>query len=746
MKKIVLIFIALFTFSASHFLSAENQVKNSKSIDKKVKTLLSKMTLEEKIAEMTQDALVNKRLGIPQMIYSECLHGLWLEGATVYPQAIALGSTWEPYLIEKMTTQIAKEARAVNISHCYSPNLDVANGDPRYGRIEESYGEDPYLVSRMGVAFIQGLQGMGNSRLGENHVLATAKHFVAYPENRRGINGGFTDMSVRRLYEVFFPPFEAAVKEAKVGCFMPGHQDLNGIPCHANSWLLNDVLRKSWGFNGFVVSDNNDVLRLQTMHHITKNRTESAILGLKAGVDMDLVIGKGMENSTYLLSVLQDTLKSNPKLMKLINQSVSRILKAKYELGLFENINKTYPKEIVSTPESQQVALEIAQKAVILLKNKNNLLPIDRTKIKSIAVIGPNAHEAIKAKKTPIINSTEKQVTGNTNDLEGDVHPDMIGQEKYTLMGGYSGVPPYYTSVLEGIKNKVGKDVVVNYAQGCQLTSLSKAGFDAAIDAANKSDVVVMVVGGSTASCGEGGDRDDINLYGVQNELVEAVHKTGKPIVVVMIHGRPNSISYIAENIPAIIESWYGGMRTGEAIADVLFGDINPGGKLTVSIPRSVGQLPVTYLEKPDFVGAGKGLYKFADKSPLFSFGFGLSYTTFSYDQPKLALNTIKAGQSTTVSVNVTNTGDRDGDEVVQMYIRDEVATVGRYNKMLKGFERVHLKTGETKSVTFKLNFENLSLYNIDMIKVVEPGEFTIFIGTSSLEKNLKKVILNVNP
>lgn len=741
MKKLLLITIALLSLQ---FINAKIPSNSSKIIDNKVKSLVSKMTLEEKIAELTQDAPANKRLGIPQMIYSECLHGLWLEGATVYPQAIALGSTWEPELVKKMTSQIAKEARAVNISHCYSPNLDVAIGDPRYGRIEESYGEDPFLVSRMGVAFIQGLQGEGNARLGENHVLATAKHFVAYPENRTGINGAFSDVSLRRLYEIHFPAFEAAVKEAKVGSIMPAHQDLNGVPCHANSWLLNDLLRKTWGFNGFVVSDNNDILRLQTMHFISKNRTESAVMGLKAGVDMDLVIGKGLENSTYLLSVLQDTVRKDPKIMKLIDQSVSRILKAKFELGLFDNIDKSYPEKIVSTPESQQVALELAQKSIILLKNDNNLLPLDRSKIKSIAVIGPNAHEFIGTSKVEIKNTTDKPVAGNTNDLEGDVHPDMIGVKKYTLLGSYSGIPPFYTSVLKGIKSKVGNDIQINYAQGCKLMSFSKDGFDAAIAAANKSDVVVLVVGGSTATCGEGGDRDDLNLYGVQNELVEAIHKTGKPVVVVLIHGRPLSINYIAQNIPAIIDTWYGGMHSGDAIADVLFGDVNPGGKLTVSIPRSVGQLPVTYLTKPDFVGAGKGLYKFSDKSPLFPFGFGLSYTTFAYSTPKLAQGSIRAGEKTTVSVEVTNTGSREGDEVVQMYVRDDIASVGRYNKMLKGFERVHLKAGETKTVKFELNADNLSLYDINLKKVVEPGSFTISVGSSSLSNDLKTVILNV--
>jgi beta-glucosidase len=742
MKKFFInLMVILFLFQ---IFIAQAQTKNDKVIDKKVKALVRKMTLEEKIAELTQDAPANKRLGIPMMVYSECLHGLWLEGATVYPQAIALGSTWEPELLRKMTKEIAKEARRVNISHCYSPNLDVANGDPRYGRIEESYGEDPFLVSRMGVAFIEGLQGTGDNYLGKNNVLATAKHFVAYSENRTGINGAFSDVSLRRLYEIHFPAFEAAVREAKVGCVMPAHQDLNGVPCHADSWLLNDVLRKQWGFKGFIVSDNNDVLRLQTMHFITKNRTESAILGLKSGVDMDLVIGKGLENSAYLYSVLKDTLAKNPKLMKYVDQSVSRILRAKYQLGLFDELDKTFPTKIVSTPESQQVALEIAQKSIILLKNENNLLPLDRSKIKSIAVIGPNAHEFIEKKQSVVRNTTATPVAGNTNDLEGDVHPDMIGVKKYSLLGSYSGIPPYYNSVLDGIKKKAGNDIVVNYARGCQLTSFSKDGFDAAIEAAKKSDVVVLAVGGSTATCGEGIDRDDLNLYGVQNELVEAIHKTGKPIVVVLIHGRPNTINYIAENIPAIVETWYGGMRAGDAIADVLFGDVNPGGKLTVSVPRSTGQVPVTYLQKPDFVGAGKGLYRFADKTPLYHFGFGLSYTTFKYGEPKLAQNNIKVGQSTIVSVDVTNTGTRDGDEVVQMYIRDNYASVGRYNKLLKGFERVHLKAGETKTVSFEINPENLSLYDINLKKVVEPGDFTISVGASSMAKDLKTVMLNV--
>ena len=684
-------------------------------VNKKVEQLIAKMTLEEKIAEMSQDAPANDRLGIPFMKFGEGLHGLWYDGVTVYPQAIACGSTWEPELIRKMASQTAKEARALNITHCYSPNLDVISGDPRYGRIEESYGEDPYLVSRMGVAFIQGMQGMGNERFDNNHIMATAKHFVGYPENRRGINGGFSDMSERRLREVFLPPFEAAVKEAKVGCIMPGHQDFNGVPCHMNSWLLDDLLRDELGFDGFIISDNNDVGRLQTMHYITETREEAAILGLKAGVDMDLVLGKPLEEYAYHPTVLVDTMKKNPELVKYVDKAVSRILTAKYKLGLFgSELKEAKTDTVVSTKEHQVYAYEMAQKALILLKNDNDLLPLDMSKIKSLAVIGPNAHEERPEKGT------------------------------YSLLGGYSGLPPYYISVLDGLKNKSNGKVKINYAKGCDLISNSKAGFSEAISVANMSDAVVLVVGGSRRTGGEGVDRSDLNLYGVQNDLVEAIHKTGKPVIVVLINGRPLTINYIADNIPSILETWYLGMHSGDAIADAIFGDVNPGGKLTVSFPRSVGQIPVTYLERPDFIGSGKGLYKYTDKSPLFPFGYGLSYTTFKSSAPKLESATINVDGETSVSVEITNTGERVGDEVVQMYVRDDYASVGRYLKMLKGFKRITLKPGETKTVTFNLGFNELNVLNEELKKVVEPGTFTISVGTSSLEKDLQTVSLKV--
>ncbi|WP_248722468.1 beta-xylosidase [Seonamhaeicola sp. ML3] len=723
MRKIVFVGLLALALVCCKTEPSKEKSSNPKDaeIAQKVDALLAQMTLEEKIAEMTQDAPANERLGIPVMKYGEALHGLWLVldyygNTTVYPQAVACASTWEPELIKKMASQTALEARALGVTHCYSPNLDVYAGDARYGRVEESYGEDPYLVSRMGVAFIQGLQGMGDEQFDENHVIATAKHFVGYPENRRGINGGFSDMSERRLREVYLPSFEAAVKEAQVGCVMPGHQDFNGVPCHMNTWLLNDILRDELGFDGFIVSDNNDVGRLETMHFIAETRTKAAILGLKAGVDMDLVIGKNEKLATYHANVLMDTVTQDPSLMKYIDKAVSRNLTAKYKLGLFDAEPKEIDEETVNAgrDEHREFALEMAEKSIIMLKNDNDLLPLDISKIKSLAVIGPNAHEKRPKKGT------------------------------YKLLGGYSGLPPYYVSVLDGLKKKVGDNVKINFAKGCDIDSFSKEGFPAAVAAAKKSDAVVLVVGSSHKTCGEGGDRSDLDLYGVQKDLVKLIHKTGKPVIVVLINGRPLSINYIAENIPSVLETWYGGMHAGDAVANVLFGDVNPGGKLTMSFPRSVGQVPVTYLERPDFIGSGKGKYRFSDKSPLFPFGYGLSYTSFKISEPKLQDDTIAPDGSTTVSVEVTNTGEREGDEVVQLYVRDDFASVGRYLKLLKGFERISLKPGETKTVSFNLGFDELNLLDKDLVKVVEPGTFTISVGTSSSEKDLQKVSLLV--
>ncbi len=674
---------------------------------------MAQMTTAEKLEQLVFNAPANDRLAIPLMTSSESLHGLWEDGATNFPQAIALSSTWEPELLTKMNSYVAKEARSIGVSHCFSPNLDIYIGDPRYGRVEETYGEDPYLTSRMGVAFINGLQGVGDERFDENHIIATAKHFAAYPENRTGLNGAYADVSLRRMYEIHFPPFMAAVKEARIGSIMPAHQDLNGVPCHMNTWLLRDVLRNDWGFDGFLVSDNNDISRLQDMHKIAQNRVEAAIYGLKAGVDMDLVLDKHPDRTSYSMAVLGDTLESNPSLMKYVDANVRNILTAKYRLGLFDS-EPIEKGKVKSSKEAQEFALEVAKKAVTLLKNDNKTLPFNRDEVRSIAVIGPNAGE----KKNPL--------------------------GRYIQTGGYSGVPPYYTSIVEGIEAKVGDNIKVNYAAGCDFLSSSKDGFAEAIAAARRSDVVVLAVGGSTETCGEGKDRDNIEMSGVQNDLIEAISKVGKPIVMVLFGGRPLAIEEQVAQVDAVINGWYLGMRAGDAIADVLFGDYNPGGKLTVTFPRNLGQIPATYLQKPDFVGYGKGQYLKSSKEPLYPFGYGLSYTTFDYSDLRISTNSAKIGETITVSVDILNSGDYDGEEVVQLYIRDEYATVGHYFKLLKGFERVAIKRGERKTVEFELTPDKFEMYDINYDVVTEPGEFTIYVGSSSKAEDLQSVKLNL--
>jgi len=681
-------------------------------VDLRVQSLLLQMTLEEKIAQMTQDVPENTRLGIPLMQHGECLHGIVINGATMYPQAIALGSTWDPDLIREIATSIAVEARQAGVSHCYSPVLDIIR-DPRYGRVEECYGEDPYHASRMGVAFIRGLQGTGNERFDQNHILATAKHYAGYSEPRRGLNGACVDISRRTLYEIFLPPYEKAVKEARVGCVMPGHHEMFGVPCHMNEWLLIGLLRNEWGFDGFVVSDNNDLLRIHTMHHVAANKVEAAILGLRAGVDMDLVLSGDTTYRTYYKPLIMKAMEKDPGVKEYVDRSVARILEAKFRLGLFED-----PVEqkdtVISSKESQQLALEAARKSAILLKNDNGLLPLDRNEIRSIAVIGPNAHAE-------------------------------TGEEARALLGGYSSDPARFISLYDGIRAKAGQEIQVRYAEGCHVMDPDLSNIEQAVKAAIKSDVVVMALGGSRWTCGEGMDRDNLRLTGRQQELLERVAAAGKPVILVLINGRALAVSWAAENIPAILEAWYPGMMGGIAMADILFGDYNPGGKLTTSFPRSAGQIPVTYLEKPDFIGMGKGQYiQGTDKSPLFPFGYGLIYTTFSYGELVLEKNEITRDETTSVKVTVTNTGNMAGDEVVQLYVGDNYASAGRYIKKLKGFERIHLKPGESGEVIFDIGFEELKLLDRDLNQVVEPGDFTLYVGSSSRTQDLQSIKLTV--
>ena len=597
------------------------------------------------------------------------------------------------------------------------PVIDLAR-DPRWGRTEETYGEDPYLVSRMGIAAVKGLQGESNN-IDADHVLATLKHFAVHSQPEGGTNVGPAPYSERTIRESFLVPFEAAIHEAHARTVMPSYNELDGIPNHSNVWLLRTVLRKEWGFDGLVVSDYFAINEMIEKHHIAADCAGAARYAIEAGVDIELPYGQ-------CYAQLPSLVRSGQVPESLVNESTARVLRAKFELGLFDHpyVDAKHAEEVSNTPADQQLALQAAHEAITLLKNQNNLLPLDLSKTKRIAVIGPNA---------------------------ADLH-----------LGGYSNQPGRGVSILQGIKNKVGSKAEVLYAEGCRITE-SKPEWDAdkvvpadpeldkkriaeAVAVMQKADIGIVVVGENEQTVREAwaethlGDRDDLNLLGRQDELVRQLLATGKPVVVVLIHGRPNSINYIAENAPAILDGWYLGQEGGTALADVIFGDYNPAGRLPITVPRSVGQLPDYYYMKP----TAKRGYLFADKTPLFPFGFGLSYTSFSYANLRVMPAAIPASGTVTVQVDVTNTGKRAGEEVVQLYIRDEVSSVTRPVKELRGFERIPLKPGESKTVSFKLGPEALQFYNREMKRVVEPGKFMVMVGPNSAD--VKSAEFEVQP
>jgi len=655
----------------------------------------------------------NTRLGIPAMFHEEILHGVMAVGGTNFPTPISLSSSWDPELITRIFTVAALETRIRGSHHVLGPNLDLAR-DPRWGRTEETYGEDPYLVSRMGVACIRAIQGPGPNVDGE-HVIATAKHFAAHGQPEGGTNTAPVNVSERILREIFLPSFEAAVKEAGVMSVMPSYNEIDGVPSHKNYWLLEKVLRQEWGFRGLIASDYNGISELISRHKVAADRAEAARQALHAGVDMELP-----DPSCY--SLLSQLIGEGRVSVADVDKAVARVLRAKFQLGLFENpyVDVERAVKLTNSAAHQQLAAEAARRSIVLLRNEGNLLPLDRTKIQSIAVIGPNA---------------------------AGVH-----------LGGYSDDPGRGVSVLDGVRNKVGSQIKVNYAEGCRITKeggrwwddtsqLSDPETDAgliaeAVEAAKASDAALLVVGGNEDTNKEAwadnhlGDRDSLDLVGRQDDLVKAVLATGRPVVVMLINSGPLSINYIAEKVPAILEGFYLGQETGTAVADVLFGDYNPGGKLAVSFPRSVGQLPIAYNHKPT---ARRG-YLYTSRDPLFPFGFGLSYTTFEYSNLKVAPAQVGPAGRAEVSVTVKNTGARAGDEIVQLYIRDVVSSVTRPVMELKDFRRVPLAPGEGKTVTFTITPDKLSFLDLNMNRVVEPGTFEIMVGPSSAKYQKAKL------
>ncbi len=671
------------------------------------------------------------RLGIPVIFHEEALHGLQGQEATSFPQAIALASTWNPDLVERAFAVVAREVRARGAQQVLAPVVDVAR-DPRWGRFEETYGEDPYLVARLGLAAVRGLQGGGRA-IPAGRVIATLKHMTGHGQPESGTNVGPASLGERALRDVFFPPFEVAVRQGHARSLMPSYNEVDGIPSHANRWMLRDVLRKEWGFDGTIVSDWQAISQLAGRHHVAADAADAARQALAAGVDVELP-----DVETY--PSLVEQMKKGKVPETAIHEAVRRLLREKFELGLFEDpfVDAARADEISGSAGSRTLALEAARRAIVLLQNRGGLLPLQAEKARRVAVIGPHAAEV--------------------------------------MLGGYSGVPRHSVSILEGVRQRLGADATVRHAEGVRITEDSaftrgpqplvggtrsqarwsadrvvladpvanRGRIDEAVALARESDAVIVVVGDNEQTAREAyadnhlGDRPELRLVGQQEELVRAVLDAGKPTVLVLINGRPPAIPELAERAPAILECWYLGQEGGTAVAEVLFGDVNPGGKLPVSFPRGVGQLPLFYNRKPT---AMRG-YLFESTRPLFPFGHGLSYTTFSYSAPTVSPARIPPDGRATASVEVTNTGNRAGDEVVQLYIRDEVSRATRPVMELKGFRRITLAPGERRTVTFEVGPEQLSYHGPDLKRIVEPGRFRLMVGGSSAE--LKSVGLDV--
>ena len=665
--------------------------------------------------------LENSRLKIPVAFHEECLHGHWAIDSTHFPQPIALASSFDPAMVERLFTMTAEEARVRGAHHVLTPVVDVVR-DPRWGRCEETYGEDPYLVSRMGIAAVRGFQG-DRTFHDRKHVMATLKHFTGHGQPESGMNCAPANISERVLREAFFYPFREVLKKAGAISVMASYNEIDGVPSHANKWLLRDILRKEWGFKGFIISDYWALWELSYKpdthgHFVAKDKKESAKLAVEAGVNLE-----APDPDIYLNLV--ELVKKKVLKEAQLDELVYPLLYWKFAFGLFEDpyVDPGIADRVVGSTAHREPALEAARASITLLKNENNIAPLNLGQYKTIAVIGPNANRG--------------------------------------LLGGYSGVPRYNVTVLDGIKERVGNRAKVLYSEGCKITIGGSWGEDQvvpsdpaedrkqiaeAVEVAKQADVIVLAIGGNEQTSREAwglthmGDRTSLDLIGRQEELVKAMLATGKPVVVFLFNGRPLSINYVSQNVPVIFECFYLGQETGYAVADVLLGNHNPGGKLPITIPRSVGHLPVFYNHKPS---ARRG-YLFDDVSPLYPFGYGLSYTSFEIGAPKLAKSKIGRKDSTTVSVTVKNTGSRAGTETVQLYIRDQVSSVTRPVKELKGFQKASLKPGESNTVTLEITPDSLSFYDINMKYVVEPGDFEIMVGNSSRDADLKKVVLTV--
>ena len=701
----------------------------------KIEQLIKAMSVEEKAHQLASFyPNANTRLNIPHMQAGEALHGIVSPGTTSFPDAIALGGSWDTTLVEKVSTVIAQEGRALGIHQVYTPMLGVLR-DARWGRFEEGYSEDPYLVSRIGVAFINGLQGRGSQRFDKNHVVATAKHFVADGEPTRGENGAAVEISLRSLHEIHLAPFRVAVEEAHVGAIMPAHHSLNGVPCHINTDMLIGVLRNEYGFNGLIVSDNNDIRWVQDKFHTTSSRYETISKALAAGVTTELAWQQPWGNMRMYGPDLISGVKSGKIPMMLLDNAVRKVLEYKFlmnlqseenplgkDMGFMEKGNgskndgadvffsqiaasafnpRTDYLSVINSKQHDEVALEASRKSLILLKNQDHILPLKTANIKTIAVIGPNA--------------------------------DTI------RLGTYSTQKPkHFTTVRQGIERLAGSGIKVLYDKGTDIQHPQAGEIDRAVEVAKKADINILVLGDDAKTVMENVDRDDIALPGQQQQLLERVTALGKPVILVLIHGRPPGIQWAKDHVTAIVDGWFLGQDTGTAIAEAIFGQLNPGGKLTVTYARNVGQQPAYYNALTP--GRPRELWQ-SSAEPTYPFGYGLSYTQFKYSDLHLSKTTMTDNETIFAEVTITNTGQMKGDEIVQMYLHDEVSSLTRPSKELKGFSRITLEPGESKQVRIPINKHALEFWKNGKW-ITEAGDFAVMVGPNSVV--LDKVMLTL--
>ncbi len=729
-----LLFIVLFANSCTQ--APKKPVVDPKS-EASIENILKKMTLEEKIGQLTlftsdwsvtgatirkdyldlidkgqvgailnaysvdfvtklqKQAVEKTRLGIPLIFGYDVIHG----HRTIFPIPIAQASSWDLAAIEKSDRIAATEASAEGLNWTYSPMVDIAR-DPRWGRVMEGAGEDPFLGGLIAAARVRGFQG--NNLAADNTILACVKHFAAYGAPQAGRDYNTVDMSQRSLFEWYLPPYRAAIT-AGAASVMTSFNEIAGVPSSSNKWLLTDLLRNEWNFQGFVVSDYTSINEL-IPHGVAKDEAQAAELAINAGLDMDMM------GSIYLNN-LKELIKTGKVTEETVNIAVKRVLTAKYKLGLFDDpyryCNKKREADEIMTKENLDFARKFASESVVLLKNDKSTLPI-KNNIKTIAVIGPLA----------------------------DSKRDMLGS--WSAAGQWEKC----VTLLEGVKNKLNDKVKLIYSKGCDVSNKNIEGFSEAINTARQADFIILALGESADMSGEAASRTSLELPGVQMDLAKKVIETGVPVAVVLFNGRPLVIEELNKIAPAILEAWFGGTQAGNGVADVLFGDVNPSGKLTMTFPRNTGQIPIFYsvkntgrpVDPANPAQKYKSKYLDSPNTPLFPFGYGLGYTTFKYSDIKMNKTSYKRGESLEASVKVTNTGNTDGEEIVQLYIHDRVGDVTRPLKELKGFKKISIKKGETIGISFTINMNELSYYHQDMSFTYDPGEFDLYIGPDSAE------------